>query len=226
MDVKDSPLGSKNSSRSRKTHKKSTPVKNKAQLPKKIDFSNPQTPNDKYDQHHLLDFFGIFEKLSATQIALYFTILLSFFIRWTVGLGGYSGMGMPPMHGDYEAQRHWMEITNHLPTSKWYFHDLQYWGLDYPPLTAYQSWICGFIANLINPEWVALESSRGFESLESKAFMRLSVIFLDYLVYVPGVIYLLFSIYKKSEWKKTFLSKFTYTFKNITSLYSNISIYF
>lgn len=47
------------------------------------------------------------------------------------------------MHGDFEAQRHWMEITIHLPISMWYFYDLQYWGLDYPPLTAYHSWLLG-----------------------------------------------------------------------------------
>lgn len=63
--------------------------------------------------------------------------------RWAIGLWGYSGYGIPPMHGDFEAQRHWMEITIHLPTSMWYFYDLQYWGLDYPPLTAYHSWLCG-----------------------------------------------------------------------------------
>jgi hypothetical protein len=34
------------------------------------------------------------------------------------------------MYGDFEAQRHWMEITQHLPLSQWYFHDLPYWGLD------------------------------------------------------------------------------------------------
>jgi alpha-1,3-glucosyltransferase len=63
--------------------------------------------------------------------------------RWTVSLWGYSGYQSPPMHGDFEAQRHWMEITKHLPVSKWYFYDLQWWGLDYPPLTAYHSWILG-----------------------------------------------------------------------------------
>lgn len=47
------------------------------------------------------------------------------------------------MFGDFEAQRHWMEITSHLPISQWYFYDLPYWGLDYPPLTAYHSWILG-----------------------------------------------------------------------------------
>ena len=52
-----------------------------------------------------------------------------------------AGFQSPPMHGDFEAQRHWMEITAHLPISSWYFYDLQYWGLDYPPLTAYHSWV-------------------------------------------------------------------------------------
>ena len=47
------------------------------------------------------------------------------------------------MHGDFEAQRHWMEITTHLPVIQWYFHDLEWWGLDYPPLTAYHSWLFG-----------------------------------------------------------------------------------
>ena len=49
------------------------------------------------------------------------------------------------MYGDYEAQRHWLEITLHLPTSWWYRYDLQYWGLDYPPGTAYHSWLLGFM---------------------------------------------------------------------------------
>ena len=55
----------------------------------------------------------------------------------------FQGFQTPPMHGDYEAQRHWMEITTELPISEWYFYDLQYWGLDYPPLTAYHSWLLG-----------------------------------------------------------------------------------
>jgi hypothetical protein len=55
----------------------------------------------------------------------------------------YTGFQIPPMHGDFEAQRHWMELTIHLPITRWYFFDLQYWGLDYPPLTAYHSWLLG-----------------------------------------------------------------------------------
>jgi len=53
------------------------------------------------------------------------------------------GYNTPPMFGDFEAQRHWLEITINLPTRKWYTYDLLYWGLDYPPLTAYHSWILG-----------------------------------------------------------------------------------
>ncbi len=51
--------------------------------------------------------------------------------------------------GDYEAQRHWMEITYHLPISEWYYHDLSYWGLDYPPLTAYVSYFFGWVAHSV-----------------------------------------------------------------------------
>lgn len=34
------------------------------------------------------------------------------------------------MFGDFEAQRHWMEITQFLPLKQWYRFDLEYWGLD------------------------------------------------------------------------------------------------
>lgn len=31
-----------------------------------------------------------------------------------------TGAGIAPMYGDYEAQRHWMELSTHLPVSEWY----------------------------------------------------------------------------------------------------------
>jgi len=59
----------------------------------------------------------------------------------------HAGEATPPLFGDFEAQRHWMELTLHLPTDQWYKqspdNDLQYWGLDYPPLTAYFSYVFG-----------------------------------------------------------------------------------
>lgn len=70
-------------------------------------------------------------------------LMITALFRWAVGFWGYSGFAKPPMHGDFEAQRHWMEITINLPVSMWYHYDLPYWGLDYPPLTAYHSWLCG-----------------------------------------------------------------------------------
>ncbi|XP_053248169.1 dolichyl pyrophosphate Man9GlcNAc2 alpha-1,3-glucosyltransferase isoform X1 [Podarcis raffonei] len=104
------------------------------------------------------------------------TALLGLLVRWTVSLGSYSGAGKPPMYGDYEAQRHWQEVTYNLPVKQWYFNtsdnNLQYWGLDYPPLTAYHSLLCAYVAKLINPDWIALHTSRGYESQPHKLFMR------------------------------------------------------
>ena len=108
--------------------------------------------------------------------------------RWSVGLWGHSGLGKPPMHGDFEAQRHWMEITTHLPVSTWYFFDLQYWGLDYPPLTAYHSWICGKVGALFSDQWFALHKSRGLEDPLLRVFMRATVMVSEYFVYIPAVI--------------------------------------
>ena len=108
------------------------------------------------------------------------------------------------MFGDYEAQRHWMELTNHLPLRQWYTYDLQYWGLDYPPLTAYHSWLCGKMwvvpdilalplsplknsGSYIDASWFALDTSRGIESPTSKLFMRSTVLASDYAIYVPAM---------------------------------------
>lgn len=98
-------------------------------------------------------------------------LLFSLLIRVLVSLGPHSGQSTPPMYGDYEAQRHWMEVTLNLPIKDWYrnstANNLSYWGLDYPPLTAYQSLFHGFALNSSAPEAVELGSSRGFESYRS-----------------------------------------------------------
>lgn len=153
-------------------------------------------------------------------------VLASVWVKWSIGLGSYSGQlqsthaasakfrrssgcclgqGTPPMYGDYEAQRHWMELTIHLPPREWYTYDLQYWGLDYPPLTAYVSWLCGVVyvhaycewpsvvthvlcsGARIDPSWFALESSRGIESPGSTTYMRTTVLVFDTLVYLPAL---------------------------------------
>ncbi|CAD5216980.1 unnamed protein product [Bursaphelenchus xylophilus] len=104
----------------------------------------------------------------------------------------YSGENDPPKFGDYEAQRHWMEIAVNLPVTEWYENstrnNLMYWGLDYPPLTAYHSWAIGKIAEVYNKSWVELETSRGHESPDHKFFMRCSVIFSMIILYLPTIL--------------------------------------
>ncbi|KAL2794297.1 ALG6, ALG8 glycosyltransferase family-domain-containing protein [Aspergillus keveii] len=121
-------------------------------------------------------------------LVLPLTLMAVGLFRWAVSLWGYSGFQVPPMHGDFEAQRHWMEITIHLPLSKWYTYDLQYWGLDYPPLTAYHSWLLGKIGSIFDPTWFALDDSRGLEDPLLKVFMRATVIVSEYLIYIPAIV--------------------------------------
>lgn len=81
-----------------------------------------------------------------------------------------------------------MEVTTQLPMSQWYFHDLEWWGLDYPPLTAYHSWLLGKIGGYINPSWFTLHTSRGLEDPILKVFMRATVLVSEYLIYIPAAV--------------------------------------
>uniref|UniRef100_A0A060T3M7 Alpha-1,3-glucosyltransferase n=1 Tax=Blastobotrys adeninivorans TaxID=409370 RepID=A0A060T3M7_BLAAD len=122
-------------------------------------------------------------------VARYVVLCFAVILRCAIGLGPYSGFQSEPMHGDFEAQRHWMEITIHLPMSKWYFYDLQWWGLDYPPLTAYHSWFLGKIGSFFNPQWFALDTSRALDDPDLKSYMRATVIASELAIYIPGVIW-------------------------------------
>ena len=114
-------------------------------------------------------------------------------LRIIIGFYPHSGEGndhdfKAAYGGDYEAQRHWMEVTLHVDIGDWYYYDLSYWGLDYPPLTAYISYICGYFSHyLVGPETVALLDSRGFEDSLHKSYMRGTVLVLDVLVYFSAV---------------------------------------
>jgi alpha-1,3-glucosyltransferase len=122
----------------------------------------------------------------------YLMMAIGLLLRWAVALHSYSGEAQPPMFGDYEAQRHWQEVTLNLPVSEWYrntsSNDLNYWGLDYPPLSAYHSLVLGYVARNVNPSFVELLSSRGFESLHHKLFMRTSSLLTDALLLVPALV--------------------------------------
>lgn len=140
--------------------------------------------------------------MSEPKILVNF-VLIAFAIglRSIVSLYPFSGAGKPPMFGDYEAQRHWQEITVNLPASHWYENttdnDLLYWGLDYPPLTAYHSFLVGKIAEFIDPNFVRLHESRGIATAAHKNFMRLTVIAADILIYVPAMLIACNIVYEK-----------------------------
>ena len=83
------------------------------------------------------------------------------------------------------------EITLHTPASEWYTetadNPLAYWGLDYPPLSAFQSWLCGAVLRALEPAAVALSTSRGYETASSKAALRASVLLFDAVLLFPAV---------------------------------------
>uniref|UniRef100_A0A8R1TJF0 Alpha-1,3-glucosyltransferase n=1 Tax=Onchocerca volvulus TaxID=6282 RepID=A0A8R1TJF0_ONCVO len=130
--------------------------------------------------------------ISTTDQASFLALLcFAITVQVALSLGSYSGHATPPMYGDYEAQRHWMEITYHLPVNQYINgsdNDLNYWGLDYPPLTAYHSWLFGSIANKLNRSWVELHISRGIETESHKIFMRITVLVTYWIVYVSSLL--------------------------------------
>ncbi len=102
-------------------------------------------------------------------------------------------MATPPAFGDYEAQRHWMEVTTRLPLGRWYGdwppeNPVAWWGLDYPPLSALQSWVHGLFVGALDPAGVALVTSRGHESAWSKTVLRGTVLASDVTLFFPAAL--------------------------------------
>lgn len=124
-------------------------------------------------------------------------ILAALVCRAATGLHPYSGESTPPMYGDYEAQRHWMEIALAFPPHVWYRdvpgNNLTYWGLDYPPLSGYASYAVGSVLRRVEPAAVALEESHGYESPRSRAAMRASVLVADAVCFMPAAAWCAFA---------------------------------
>lgn len=87
-----------------------------------------------------------------------------------------------------------------VPLSQWYYRDLSYWGLDYPPLTAYHSLLLGALARLSprTAPFVTLRPLSGspiwndaMARLERdgdlKTFMRATAVGTDAVVWVSAV---------------------------------------
>jgi len=134
------------------------------------------------------------EKTGQQAHVLPCLLLFILCIKLSVGLGSFSGEGNGPLYGDMEAQRNWLSVTLHMPIREWYTYNLQHWGLDYPPLTAYHSWALGWIIHHLpfsaGRAVVALrESGQVAEEQTVKLWMRHSVIFSELFVWFPAVIW-------------------------------------
>lgn len=137
----------------------------------------------------LYEFLAPFKRVQNQWMVKYIVILFALIIRTVVSFGSYSGQGDAPRFGDFEAQRHWLDLTVNLPISKWYYYNLEHWGLDYPPLTAYHSLLLGYIGRFFRPEWFLLDETNGLEHPDLKFFMRITVIVSESLLYIPTVYY-------------------------------------
>ncbi|KAI8452126.1 ALG6, ALG8 glycosyltransferase family-domain-containing protein [Phakopsora pachyrhizi] len=149
---------------------------------------------------------------NQTKVTVYCLIISSvLLIKWSVGTSSYSGHRSNPRFGDFEAQRHWLGLTVNVGIKDWYSYDLEYWGLDYPPLTAYHSWILGKIAGQVDPRFVLLrpphlDDQTGWKDLHEplKLFMRSTVILTELLIWIPSYLWS-FGI-KDQSWKMSIYS--------------------
>ena len=138
-----------------------------------------------------------------------YSLLVHFFIifiKILVGQYGYSGENTPQKYGDFEAQRHWMEITLNLPCYEWYtnskINQEKYWPLDYPPLSGYHSYILSKILNIFIPDSVELKYSHGYESPIFKIVMRFFVLFGDFFIFQLSLNLLCYKIFISDKIKK------------------------
>uniref|UniRef100_A0A336LPP7 dolichyl-P-Glc:Man9GlcNAc2-PP-dolichol alpha-1,3-glucosyltransferase n=1 Tax=Culicoides sonorensis TaxID=179676 RepID=A0A336LPP7_CULSO len=171
---------------------------------------------EKLQAVHVFRKVNLFQKRGITMenLVIYiFLIGIGKFLRASISLYPHSGQNAPPMFGDYEAQRHWQEITVNLKLRNWYRNttknDLNYWGLDYPPLTAYHSYAMGMIAKTMDTSFIALFQSRGIATDNHKLFMRTSVLVADLLIYIPSLIVVCVAFFKefnRSKKPRTVLS--------------------
>lgn len=114
-------------------------------------------------------------------------ILFPLLLRVLLSVGPHSGQGVPPMFGDFEAQRHWSEITLGVELKDWYSFDVGYWGLDYPPLTAYHSYFMGRV--VFEEKSIELNASRGREDGTTKIRARFATWVTDLVVFFPAVVW-------------------------------------
>jgi hypothetical protein len=154
----------------------------------------------------------IYNGLENSTNTFFITLTIHCFvilIKILVGQFGYSGEGDKPKFGDFEAQRHWMELTIYLPVKEWYtnsgINNIDYWPLDYPPMSGYHSYILGKILNKFIPDSVEFQESHGYESPMFKMVMRFFALISDVITFHLGVnlfCWYIFIYLKKAKNKK------------------------
>ena len=76
---------------------------------------------------------------STSFITRFILAIVAPFLLLHSNFSGYSsltteGVTDPNFRGgDFHAHKKWITTTCHLPTDEWYYHDTNFWGLDYPP---------------------------------------------------------------------------------------------
>ncbi len=113
--------------------------------------------------------------------------IFSILLKTLTGLYEYNGENKPPKYGNFETQRHWMEITINLKITDWYNDSVSnpkdYWPIDYPPLSAYHSYIFGYCFKYLIPDSMILFTSHGYENNLFKILMRLVCLFSDIFIF-------------------------------------------
>lgn len=155
--------------------------------------SNFEKASDN-DNSYSKELMQVYNGLENSKNTCFITLAIHCFIiliKILVGQFGYSGEGDRPKFGDFEAQRHWMELTIYLPVKEWYtnsgINTIEYWPLDYPPMSGYHSYILGKILNKFIPDSVEFQESHGYESPMFKMVMRFFALISDVVTFHLGV---------------------------------------
>lgn len=91
---------------------------------------------------------------------------------------------------DFEVHRNWMAIAYSLPFSRWYQEATSPWTLDYPPFFGWLEKLLAYVATYVDQNMLVI-TNLNYSAHSVIIFQRLSVIALDALVFIPGVLMLL-----------------------------------
>ena len=173
--------------------------------------------NNNYKLHFYNESVSFLQNENYFYSITIFINVLSVLIQIATGLYGYSGEGDKPKFGDFEAQRHWMELTSNLNISQWYTNSTlnpsNYWPIDYPPMSAYHAYLCGMFLKWFMPDSVEFYKSRGYEGALFKIIMRMIAVVSDLAVYHIGAVLLCKVLYldgakNKNKYMKYYIMLF------------------